>query len=78
MHLISFDFNEFLEPVDEVDVMGLVVFGDVARVKPAVVCDRGLRGDRIIKVSFHDLHKNYVEPDLATCQWNQFQDFRLE
>ena len=57
-HLKSFDFDELLQPVDNVDVVSLVVDGDVAGMKPTVFRDGGLGGHRVVKITLHHLYRN--------------------
>ena len=57
MYLESLDLYQLLEPVHDVDVVGVVVVGDVARVQPAVFLDGGRSGLGIIKITLHDLRE---------------------
>lgn len=60
-YLKSFDFDELLEPVDNVEIALVVVISDVARVEPAVGVDHLLGGFRVVPVALHDLRAGDVE-----------------
>ena len=54
LNLKSFHFDEFFESIDDEDVTGLVVVGDVAGVKPPVR-DRLGRRLLVVQVAQHHL-----------------------
>ena len=59
-HLQALDFDELFEPVNDEELVGLVVTGDVTGVKPAVD-DRLLGGLLVAVVALHDLRPGHAE-----------------
>ena len=59
-HLQALDFDELFEPVNDEELVGLVVTGDVTGVKPAVD-DRLLGGLLVAVVPLHDLRPSHTE-----------------
>ena len=59
-HLQALDFDELFEPVNDEELVGLVVTGDVTGVKPAVD-DRLLGGLLVAVVPLHDLRPGHAE-----------------
>ena len=61
-YLISSNFDEFLEPVYNEEMVLVVVVGDVTGVEPLVRTD-GLRGGlRVVEVPFHHLLSSKLFP----------------
>ncbi len=54
-YLISFYFDELFEPIDDEEVLALVVLGDVAGVQPTVGTDGGVCSLWVVEVAGHHL-----------------------
>ena len=60
-YLESFDFDEFLEAIDDVEVAAFVVVSDISGAKPTFFVNHFLGGFGVVQLSFHHLRSSGIK-----------------